>query len=101
MSRKWSAEDIPDQAGRVAIVTGANSGLGRVTALELARRGAEVVVACRTLERGEAAAAGIQPVASGPKPRVLQLDLGNLDSVGRFADSFSGVRVDLLVNTLG
>jgi len=101
MSRKWSAEDIPDQAGRVAIVTGANSGLGRVTALELARRGAEVVVACRTLEKGEAAAAGIEAVASGPKPRVLQLDLGNLDSVGRFAGGFSGVRVDLLVNNAG
>jgi len=101
MSRKWSAEDIPDQAGRVAIVTGANSGLGRVTALELARRGAEVVVACRTLEKGEAAAAGIQAVASGPKPRVLQLDLSHLDSIGRFADSFSGVRVDLLVNNAG
>ena len=101
MSRKWSAEDIPDQAGRVAIVTGANSGLGRVTALELARRGAEVVVACRTLEKGEAAAAGIQAVASGPKPRVLQLDLSHLDSIGRFADSFSGVCVDLLVNNAG
>jgi len=58
-------------------------------------------VACRTLGKGEAAAAGIEAVASGPKPRVLQLDLGNLDSVGRFADSFSGVRVDLLVNNAG
>ena len=42
MSRKWTAEDIPDQHGRAAIVTGANSGLGRIVALELARRGAEV-----------------------------------------------------------
>jgi len=101
MSRRWSAEDIPDQAGRVAIVTGANSGLGYVTALELARHGAEVVMACRSAEKGEATAARIEDVASGPKPRVLQLDLGNLDSVGRFADSFSGVRVDLLVNNAG
>lgn len=101
MSRKWTAEGIPDQAGRVAIVTGANSGLGYVTALELARHGAEVVMACRSAEKGEATAARIEDVASGPKPRVLQLDLGNLDSVGRFADSFSGVRVDLLVNNAG
>ena len=101
MSRKWSAEDIPDQAGRVAIVTGANSGLGYVTALELARHGAEVVMACLSAEKGEATAARIEDVASGPKPRVLQLDLGSLDSVGRFADSFSGVRVDLLVNNAG
>jgi len=97
----WSAEDIPDQAGKVAIVTGANSGLGYVTALELARHGAEVVMACRSAEKGEATAARIEEVASGPKPRVLQLDLGNLDSVGRFADSFSGVRVDVLVNNAG
>jgi NAD(P)-dependent dehydrogenase (short-subunit alcohol dehydrogenase family) len=101
MSRKWTADEIPDQDGRIAIVTGANSGLGRITALELARHGAQVVVACRSVEKGEAAADEIQAVAGGPKPRVHALDLGSLDSVRRFAAQFSGQRVDLLVNNAG
>lgn len=101
MSRKWTADEIPDQDGRVAIVTGANSGLGRITALELARHGAQVVVACRSVEKGEAAAEEILAVAGGPKPRVHALDLGSLDSVRRFAAQFSDQRVDLLVNNAG
>jgi NAD(P)-dependent dehydrogenase (short-subunit alcohol dehydrogenase family) len=101
MSAKWTADEIPDQGGRVAIVTGANSGLGLVTALELARHGAEVVVASRGVEKGEAAAKEIAAVAGGPKPRVLPLDLASLDSVRGFAQEFSGQRVDLLVNNAG
>jgi len=101
MSSKWTAAEIPDQDGRIAIVTGANSGLGRITALELARHGAQVVVACRSAEKGEAAAEEIQAVARGRKPRVHQLDLGSLDSVRHFADEFSDQRVDLLVNNAG
>ncbi len=81
MSGKWTAEDIPDQAGRLAVVTGANSGLGRVTALELARHGAEVVVASRSIDKGEATAEEIERETGAPKPRVLALDLGSLDSV--------------------
>ncbi|MBA2505058.1 MAG: SDR family oxidoreductase [Thermoleophilaceae bacterium] len=101
MSGKWAAADIPDQHGRVAIVTGANSGLGLVTARELARRGAEVVVACRSTEKGAAAAEEIAAHAGGSAPRVEQLDLGSLDSVREFAGAFSGGRVDLLVNNAG
>lgn len=101
MSRKWTADEMPDQDGTVAIVTGANSGLGRITALELARHGAQVVVACRSVEKGEAAAAEILAVVGGTAPRVHQLDLGSLDSVRRFAAEFSGRRVDLLVNNAG
>jgi NAD(P)-dependent dehydrogenase (short-subunit alcohol dehydrogenase family) len=101
MSGKWTADEIPDQDGKLAIVTGANSGLGRVTALELARHGAQVVVACRSVEKGEATAEEIESATGGPKPRVEQLDLGSLDSVRRFAGSFSGERVDLLVNNAG
>jgi NAD(P)-dependent dehydrogenase (short-subunit alcohol dehydrogenase family) len=101
MSRGWTAEEIPDQSGRLAIVTGANSGLGRVTALELARHGAEVVVAVRDVEKGEAAAAEVRSVATGPDPRVEELDLGSLASVRAFAERFSGERVDLLVNNAG
>ncbi|MGI8594212.1 MAG: SDR family NAD(P)-dependent oxidoreductase, partial [Solirubrobacteraceae bacterium] len=98
MSGKWTADEIPRQDGRVAIVTGGNSGLGRVTALELARHGAQVVVACRSIEKGEAVAAEIA-AAGGPKPRVGQLDLGSLESIRRFAEEFSDQRVDLLVNS--
>jgi NAD(P)-dependent dehydrogenase (short-subunit alcohol dehydrogenase family) len=101
MSRKWTAEDIPDQHGRLAIVTGANSGLGRITALGLARHGAEVLVACRSVEKGEAAAEEIRAVASGPAPVVYALDLASLDAVRRFAGELSGQRVDVLVNNAG
>jgi len=101
MSSKWTAGEIPDQAGKVAIVTGANSGLGRITALELARHGAHVVVACRSAEKGEEAAQEIRAETDGPKPRVLALDLGSLDSVRRFAGELEGEPVDLLVNNAG
>jgi NAD(P)-dependent dehydrogenase (short-subunit alcohol dehydrogenase family) len=99
MSR-WTADDVPDQRGRLAIVTGANSGLGRITALELARHGAQVVVACRSVEKGEAVAGEIK-AAGAPAPTVAQLDLGSLDSVRRFAATLSTRRVDLLVNNAG
>jgi NAD(P)-dependent dehydrogenase (short-subunit alcohol dehydrogenase family) len=101
MSDKWTADEIPDQTGRLAIVTGANSGLGLVTALELARHGAEVVVTSRSAEKGEAAAKEIAGVAGAAKPRVLALDLASLDSVRRFAQELSGQRVDLLINNAG
>jgi NAD(P)-dependent dehydrogenase (short-subunit alcohol dehydrogenase family) len=101
MSPKWTADEIPDQSGRLAIVTGANSGLGLITALELARHGAGVVVACRSVEKGEAAAATMQEAAGGLKPEVRPLDLGSLDSVRHFTGEFAGRPVDLLVNNAG
>lgn len=101
MSDKWTAEMMPDQHGKLAIVTGANSGLGFVTALELARHGARVVVASRNVENGEHAAREIAAVAPGPETLARQLDLSRLDSVRRFAGEFSGGQVDLLVNNAG
>jgi NAD(P)-dependent dehydrogenase (short-subunit alcohol dehydrogenase family) len=77
---KWTATDIPDHSGRTAIVTGANSGIGLVTARELARAGARVIMACRDVAKGTEAAAGV----SGDI-EVRALDLADLASVRTFA----------------
>src|SRR5437899_1464459 len=90
----WTAKDIPDQTGRTFIVTGANSGLGKVTASELAAHGATVILACRNVAKGEEAAAGM----SGDV-EVRAVDLSDLSSVRRFADGVE--KVDVLVNNAG
>jgi NAD(P)-dependent dehydrogenase (short-subunit alcohol dehydrogenase family) len=99
----WTAADAPDQSGRRAIVTGANSGLGLQIALELARRGADVVLACRNVEKGENAAATIRAAAPGAQVGVGVLDLASLDSVRNFAKSYEDEHdgLDLLVNNAG
>ena len=100
---KWTALDIPDQSGKVVIITGANSGIGYEAAGALAKKGATVVMACRNLEKGEAAAKAI--IDEGPTGQVvlLHLDLADLSSVRRFADEFSAEydRLDVLVNNGG
>src|SRR5919201_1726555 len=103
MAGKWTADRIPDQQGRTAIVTGANSGLGFVTARELARAGAQVVLACRNLEKGNAAANQIRAAWPGAVLQLEELDLGSLDSIRAFADRFesSHDRLDLLINNAG
>ncbi|MFL5909532.1 MAG: oxidoreductase [Gaiellaceae bacterium] len=100
---KWTAEDIPDQSGRLAVVTGANSGLGLVTAGELARAGATVIVACRNTSKGEAAAEEIRGKAAGADVSVEALDLADLSSVRGFADRLHGTRqkLDLLIDNAG
>ena len=85
MSARWSADQIAEQAGRTAVVTGANSGLGLVTARELARAGASVVLACRNVQKGEAAAAEIRAAVPGARLQVSELDLSSLASVRQFA----------------
>jgi NAD(P)-dependent dehydrogenase (short-subunit alcohol dehydrogenase family) len=103
MADGWDTSRIPDQAGRVAVVTGANSGLGLVTARELARAGARVVLACRNLEKGRAALADVRRAATGPAPELEELDLASLDSVRAFAERFRSKHdgLDLLVNNAG
>ena len=103
MADGWDTSRIPDQAGRVAVVTGANSGLGLVTARELARAGARVVLACRNLEKGRAALADVGRAATGPAPELEELDLASLDSVRAFAERFRSKHdgLDLLVNNAG
>ena len=97
---KWTADQIPDQTGRTAVVTGANSGLGYYTALELARHGARVVMAVRSAEKGEAAAAEIRAEAPDAQVEVARLDLADLASVRAFADA-QREPLDLLVNNAG
>jgi NAD(P)-dependent dehydrogenase (short-subunit alcohol dehydrogenase family) len=103
MSEKWTAGRIPDQSGRTAIVTGANSGLGLVTAHELARHGARVVLACRNTQKGEAALRDCRADAPGAELELEELDLASLDSVSEFAERFrSGHEgLDLLINNAG
>jgi NAD(P)-dependent dehydrogenase (short-subunit alcohol dehydrogenase family) len=103
MGERWSAGDIPDQSGRTAVVTGANSGLGLVTARELARAGATVVMACRNLDKGRAALEEVERAATGTAPELSELDLASLASVRTFADSFhaSHESLDLLINNAG
>lgn len=100
---KWTAQDMPDQSGRVAIITGANSGLGYESALALARKGATVVMAVRNLEKGAAAAQQLKAIIPDADTRIMQLDLGSLDSVRTFADEFrsSFDRLDILLNNAG
>lgn len=90
----WTAADLPSFSGRTVVVTGANSGLGLVTARELARVGAHTILACRNTEKGAAAAAGM----SGDI-EVRRLDLADLASVREFAEGIESV--DVLINNAG
>jgi len=97
---KWTDSDIPDLSGKKAIVTGANSGLGLRTALELTRHGAGVVLACRSAERGEEALGTIRAEVPDGDVTLASLDLADLTSVRAFAAAHTGP-LDLLVNNAG
>lgn len=101
--QKWGVLDIPDQTGRVAIVTGANTGLGLATAAALAGRGAHVVLAVRDVAKGEAAAEQIHAQHHGAELSVTQLDLGSLESIRSAAADLRSAfgRIDLLINNAG
>ncbi|HEY8770708.1 MAG TPA: SDR family NAD(P)-dependent oxidoreductase [Thermoleophilaceae bacterium] len=91
---------MPDLRGRVAVVTGADSGLGFEIALELARGGAAVTLACRELERGDEAVERVAGQVPGAEVRARKIDLGDLGSVREFASGFDGP-LDVLVNNAG
>ena len=99
----WAASDISDQSGRIALVTGANSGLGLRSAEALAAHGALVLLGCRNPERAEVARAGVAAVATGPEPRVVPMDLADLASVRTAAERLANdvERIDLLLNNAG
>ncbi len=95
----WKRDRLPSYAGRTAIVTGGNSGIGRHVAGHLARKGAAVTLACRNTEAGERAAEEIRR-AGGTDVRVARLDLASQESVRAFAESWDAP-LDLLVNNAG
>src|SRR5882762_1562053 len=103
MKAKWTSGDVPGQQGRLAVVTGANTGLGFETARVLAARGASVVLAVRDIEKGKQAAARIAGTAPGANVMVQALDLASLDSVRAAAGELRArhPRIDLLVNNAG
>jgi NAD(P)-dependent dehydrogenase (short-subunit alcohol dehydrogenase family) len=96
----WRARDIPDLTGRRAIVTGANSGLGFQTALELARHGASVLITSRDHNKGEDALRRVREAAPGADVTCRPLDLADIDSVHEFAEA-TKAPVDILVNNAG
>ena len=99
----WTTASISDQTGKRAVVTGANSGLGLVTARELARAGACVVLACRNLDKGRRAVEEVCREVVEPDVHLEHLDLGDLSSVRDFAQrlTYTHDRLDLLINNAG
>ncbi|MFI9564329.1 SDR family NAD(P)-dependent oxidoreductase [Streptomyces sp. NBC_00377] len=100
---RWTEQDIPAQDGRVAVVTGANSGLGLQTARALAEHGAHVVLAVRNPDKGRQALARIRESAPGAKLSLQRLDLASLKSVRAAADELHTAhpKIDLLINNAG
>jgi NAD(P)-dependent dehydrogenase (short-subunit alcohol dehydrogenase family) len=99
----WTAESIPSQTGRIAVVTGANTGIGLITARELARSGALVVLAVRNVKKGELAAERIRSSIGSARLETMRLDLADLRSVEEFSAALRDrhERLDLLVNNAG
>ena len=99
----WNADQLPDQTGRVAIVTGSNSGIGFETARVLAEKGATVVMACRNLDKANPKADEVRAGNPSGTIEVMQLDLSDLESVRAFAEAFRAKhsRLDLLINNAG
>ena len=103
MSARWTTDDVPGQQGRLAVVTGANTGLGFETAQVLAARGGTVVLAVRNVEKGKQAAARIAAAAPGATVTVQELDLSSLESVRAVAAELRAghPRIDLLICNAG
>lgn len=103
MSKEWSTDRVPPQQGRVAVVTGANSGLGYETALGLAEKGVEVIMACRNLEKAEKAKSKI--INQYPEAQItcMKIDVSSLREVREFANQFQRnyEKLDLLINNAG
>lgn len=103
MTTKWTENQIPNQTGRVAIVTGSNSGIGWETARALAAKGATVIMACRNISKAASAAEKIKALNLSGEVVVMALDLGDLATVHAFAETFrqNYEQLDLLINNAG
>ncbi len=101
--QKWTADQMPDQTGRIAVITGANSGLGYETALALARKGAHIIMAVRNTRKGEAARTEILKQAPHATVELMQLDLGSQQLIRTFAAAYRARfnRLDMLINNAG
>jgi len=102
-SAKWNVSMIPSQAGKMVLVTGANSGIGYQAALELARHGAHVLLGCRSASKGLTALERLRKEAPGAQAEVVELDMASLGSVRAFAEAYvgTGAPLDLLINNAG
>jgi NAD(P)-dependent dehydrogenase (short-subunit alcohol dehydrogenase family) len=100
---KWTAQQIPTQAGKTALITGANSGIGYQAAVELARHGAHVLLGCRNASKGQDALARLHREAPGVSAEVVALDMASLASIHACAAAFAarGIKLDLLINNAG
>jgi NAD(P)-dependent dehydrogenase (short-subunit alcohol dehydrogenase family) len=100
---RWTSDDMPDQAGRTVLITGANSGLGVRSAEALAAKGAHVLMACRNEAKAEIARRDVTAVATGPAPTVVRLDLSDLSSVRTAGKEVADTveRLDVLLNNAG
>lgn len=103
MSNNWTVNDMPDLTDKVIIVTGANSGIGYEAAKEFARKGALTILACRSMDKAQAALNQIQAEIPNAPAEIIPLDLANLKSVQQFADAFRAKydRLDVLANNAG
>ncbi|MGO4441884.1 SDR family NAD(P)-dependent oxidoreductase [Mycobacterium sp. 2YAF39] len=103
MSAKWTADDVPDQTGRVAIITGSNTGIGYGAAAVLAAKGAHVVLAVRNLDKGSQAAERITTASPNATVTLQELDLTSLENIRTAADELRATfpRIDLLINNAG
>ncbi|XP_018586319.1 dehydrogenase/reductase SDR family member 13-like [Scleropages formosus] len=101
--KKSKCRSAASMAGKAVIITGGNTGIGKATATELARRGARVILACRHQQRAESAIRDIQKATGNSEVVYMQLDLGSLQSVRSFADTFlrTEPRLDILINNAG
>ena len=97
----WSETDIPDLTGKTALITGANSGIGLEAARAMAQHGAEVLIACRSPERGQGALETLKAAAPDANIRLLKLDLADLASVRALPEQLGDTQLDWLINNAG
>ena len=102
-SEKWNVNQIPDLSNKIVVVTGANSGLGKETTLELSRKHAKIFMACRNLTKAQNAFEEIKKEVPDADIQILKLDLGDLNSIRSFSETLHQLtnHVDILINNAG